>query len=173
MMLRSDINRKLLVDKLCERWAVEKTAIELYDLAVGKAERARADPALIARLREIREQESQNERMLVEFIEGLGWSIDKETPSMLVALREGMGLIEVCQHPDSQLPHVLHALLASEMIDNAGWELLIELSAEAAVDEEALRRMRAALRHEKEHLHFVRAQLEKIEREELETPPPS
>jgi rubrerythrin len=166
-MLRTDVNRKLLVDKLCERWVVEKTAVELYDRAIEHAGRDGARPDVIARFEEIRSQEKDHEEMLEEFIRGLGWDPKKETPSAAVALREGAGLLDVCSRADAHLPHVLHALLTAELVDNAGWELLIDLATEAAVDEIVLRRMRAALRQEKEHLHWVRTHLDKMEREEL------
>lgn len=38
----------------------------------------------------------------------------------------------------TELPHLFHALLSAELLDNAGWELLVQLADEAA-DREAKR----------------------------------
>jgi hypothetical protein len=47
------------------------------------------------------------------------------------------------------------ALLTAELIDNAGWELLLEL-ADDADDADARREFRKRAHHEEEHLLFAR-----------------
>ena len=49
----------------------------------------------------------------------------------------------------------MHALLTAELVDNAGWELLLEL-ADDADDADARREFRKRLHEEEEHLIFMR-----------------
>jgi hypothetical protein len=50
---------------------------------------------------------------------------------------------------------MFHALLTTELADNAGWELLIEL-ADDVDDDEMRREFKKRLHEEEEHLIFVR-----------------
>jgi hypothetical protein len=59
------------------------------------------------------------------------------------------------------LPHLLQALLAAELVDNAGWDLLAQLADEAG-DREAKRAFKKRLHEEEDHLLFVRKAVEKL-----------
>jgi ferritin-like metal-binding protein YciE len=73
--------------------------------------------------------------------------------------RESQGIEKVVQE-DSELPHLFHALLAAELVDNAGWDLLVQLADEAG-DRQAKKEFRKRLNEEAEHLVVVRRALEK------------
>ncbi len=62
---------------------------------------------------------------------------------------------------DAQLPHLFHALLAAELVDNAGWDLLAQLADEAG-DHSAKREFKKRLHEEEDHLLFIRKAVEKL-----------
>ena len=64
------------------------------------------------------------------------------------------------------LPVFVHALLTAELVDNAGWQLLLELADEAD-DLEARQAFRRRLHEEEDHLIFTRRLVERLTRKEL------
>lgn len=62
---------------------------------------------------------------------------------------------------DAELPHLLHAMLAAELVDNAGWDLLAQVADEAG-DGKAKRAFKKRLHEEEDHLTFVRKAVEKL-----------
>lgn len=62
---------------------------------------------------------------------------------------------------DAELPHLFHALLAAELVDNAGWDLLAQVADEAG-DREARKEFKKRLHEEEDHLLFVRKAVEKL-----------
>jgi rubrerythrin len=169
-MMRSDVNRDLLVDKLCERWVVERASEELHARAIEHARRDQSLGQLAERLIDFQRHEKEHAEMLEALLRQLGREPSRESPSARVAGKETDGLLEVGRRDDAELPHVLQALLAAELIDVAGWELLVDLARDADLDAEWLRSIKTALAREKEHVHFVKTQLELLEREELASP---
>jgi ferritin-like metal-binding protein YciE len=69
---------------------------------------------------------------------------------------ETMGLLQAATDPRTTLAQTLHAALAAELADNAGWETLI-LLAEDAGHTTMVERFREALEHEVTHLENVRS----------------
>jgi hypothetical protein len=67
---------------------------------------------------------------------------------------------------DAKLPHLFHALLAAELVDNAGWDLLVQLADEAG-DHEAKRQFKKRLHEEEDHLIFVRKAVQKFSFQEI------
>jgi ferritin-like protein len=165
--MKADLDKNKLIDKLLERWIVEKTAFELYGLAAERARLLGNRQGLVVRLEEIRRQEKDHEEMIEEVVRALGGELDRNLPSVQVAQREASGLLEVLRKPDAQLPHVLHALLTAELVDNAGWDLLIELGNQAGLGHETMRRFRLAFDAEKDHLATIRGLLQEIARSEV------
>jgi len=66
-----------------------------------------------------------------------------------------MGIMQVLTDPRSSVPQCLQALLTAELTDNAGWELLIELTSSLGYDDMRVQ-FETALVHEEEHLQNVR-----------------
>jgi hypothetical protein len=79
--------------------------------------------------------------------------------------RESKGIEEVVMS-DAELPHLLHALLAAELVDNAGWDLLAEVADEAGAHS-TKREFKKRLHEEEDHLTFVRKAVEKLAFQEV------
>lgn len=120
---------EILVDKLGERLAFERSGVRLYDAVIAKAKALDAGGAeLVALLQHIRDEEYEHMLMVAEAIETLGADPTAMTPCADVAAVKSMGIMQVVTDPRSNIPQALGALLTAELEDNAAWELLIELA---------------------------------------------
>jgi bacterioferritin (cytochrome b1) len=149
-------NREKVIDLLSERLEFERAGVKLYDTILEKIEGA-TDPnvsRLLPDMRKHRDQEKEHEEWLEEQIRSLGGDANKKTEMAELTLRESKGIEEVVSQ-DDQVTHLFHALLTAELVDNAGWELLIEL-ADDADDREARREFKQRLHEEEDHLIFAR-----------------
>lgn len=122
----------LLMDKLGERLAFERTGTRLYDALITKFEAMQdgTTSMTLADLQEIREDEWRHFSMVANAIESMGGDPTAQTPCADVAGVESMGLIQVISDPRTTLAQSLHAILVAEMTDNNGWEMLIALAEE-------------------------------------------
>lgn len=148
---------RLLLDKLGERLAFERTGTRLYDALLVKCE---TDPdAMVSSMSldaviQIRDDELNHFRQLTEAIESLGGDPTAQTPCADLAGVEAMGLMQVLTDPRTSLTQSLHAILLAEMADNAGWELLIA-TAETQGQKEMADAFRICLQEEREHMQNV------------------
>lgn len=175
---------ELLFDKIGERIAFERAGTRLYDAMIAKyraameeggdlpstAEALAAtgeDPALLdgfanespmATLTRIRSEELAHFHMLCETMEAMGGDPTAQTPSADVIGTASMGIMQVLTDPRTTLAQSLCALLTAELTDNAGWELLAELAAQAGEDEFSAACL-DALAQEEQHLLVVRTWL--------------
>ncbi len=166
-----------VIDVLNERLAFERAGVKLYD-RVLEVMRATADENVTRMLDEMqahRDQEKEHEEWLEEQIRGLGGDAHSETEKSRLVTRESKGIEEVIMS-DAQLPHLLHALLAAELVDNAGWDLLVQPADEAG-DRDAKKEFKKRLHEEEDHLLFLRKAMEKLSFNEVlgesEKPPRS
>jgi len=123
---------QILLDKLAERLAMERSATRLYDalltkLAVMTEGRASINLEQVAA---IRGDEARHAVMLAEAIASMGGDPTAMTPSADLVGVEGMGLVQVLNDPRTSLAQSLHALLTAELSDGVGWETLIALADE-------------------------------------------
>ncbi len=151
-----------VIDVLNERLAFERAGVKLYDRVL---EVVRASPdANVQRMREElqqhRDEEKEHEEWLEAQIRSLGGDAHGETDKSRLVTRESKGIEEVVMS-DAQLPHLFHALLAAELVDNAGWDLLAQIADEAG-DHGAKREFKKRLHEEEDHLLFVRKAVEKL-----------
>ncbi len=122
----------ILLDKLGERLAFERTGVRLYDALITKCE-AMLDGTLsmqVEDLRDIREDEARHFLTVTRAIEALGGDPTAQTPSADMVGVESLGLVQVLADPRSTIEQSLHALLTAELSDQAGWESLIALAEE-------------------------------------------
>lgn len=150
----------VLIDKLGERLAFERTGVRLYDLAMTKLAVTgswKGGPTL-EDLKEIREDEFSHFRMLAELVEALGADPTVMTPCADVAAVASSGVIKVLSDPRTNAAQALEALLIAELTDVDSWSMLIDLT-EAAGMTKSADKMREALRSEETHLQRVRAWL--------------
>lgn len=145
----------LLMDKLGERLAFERSGTRLYDALMTKCKAAGAKiPA--KELQHIRDEEAMHFALCGAAIQSLGGDPTQQTPCADVAGVEGMGLIQVLTDPRTTVAQALHAILVAEMTDNAAWEELIEL-AQPMGNDDLVARFQKAQANEAEHLEKVRA----------------
>lgn len=152
---------EVLLDKLGERLAFERTGTRLYDALIAKFDVAQTGIPSMTRgeLMKIRNEEMRHFSMLADAIQDVGGDPTAQTPSADVAGVEAIGLMQVVTDPRTTLAQSLHAVLVAEMTDNNGWDHLITLAQEngqiaMASDFEAARN------EERTHLHSVERWLE-------------
>lgn len=147
----------VLLDKLSERLAFERMGVRLYEALLNKCEalgESTPGPTLDD-VRRIGSEELDHFLMLNETITELGGDPTVESPSADIAAVASMGILQVLTDPRSSVPQCLQALLTAELTDNAGWELLIELTSNLGYDD-MRQQFETALTHEEEHLQNVR-----------------
>ena len=143
----------VLMDKLGERLAFERAGVRLYDALMVKCSEDSAK-AILKDLRRIREEEAVHFALIGAAIQALGGDPTAQTPSADVTGVEGAGLMQVLNDPKTTVAQALHAILVAEMIDNAAWDELIELTGQAGNDD-LVARFTKARDEEQEHLMKV------------------
>ncbi len=149
-------NRDKVVDVLAERLCFERADVKLYD-KILETMRESKEPAVIAmtpQMEEYRDQEKEHRDWLEQCIRQLGGDDRQVTDRARIAALEAAGIEEVVTK-DRELPYLFHALLAAELVDSAGWDLLVELADEAG-DRKARKEFKKRHEEEAQHLSFVR-----------------
>lgn len=160
-------NPEVLIDKLGERLAFERSGTRLYDALLTKFQATSDQPPQMSsdKLAHIRDEEARHFKLVAGAIEALGADPTAQTPSADVSGVEAMGLMQVVDDPRTSLAQALHAILVAELADNAGWDMLIKLA-----DEMGQARMvtdfREALATEQKHLALVKSWYEQAVRSE-------
>lgn len=146
-----------LLDLLTERLTFERTGVKLYDNVIAEVKKSKdaAIARMVPQLSKHRDQEKEHEEWLEEQVRALGSDAHTETDLSELIMREARGVKEVVE-TDDELPHLFHALLTAELVDENGWKLLVQLADEAE-DEEALRGFIQRAREEEDHLLYMRS----------------
>ena len=152
------VNKDALVDKLCERLAVETGGVEIYRAAIAKID----VPNVAARLEHFMRDEARHRDLLDAYLTRLGVE-DRETPSARLARHEGNAYLELIGEAETPA-QVLNIMLTVELVDENGWEMLVNLGRDLG-DDELVRTLDTALQEEKEHLRGVRGMLAQMTRE--------
>ncbi len=154
-MLKGD-SPQILLDKLGERLAFERTGTRLYDALITKCDvMLDGDISMtIEDLEQIRADEARHFNMIADAIESLGGDPTSQTPSADLAGVESMGLVQVLNDPRTTIAQSLHAIVTAELSDKAGWETLIALADEHDLTE-MVDDFTQALNQEREHLALV------------------
>ena len=178
-------NPSILLDKMGERLAYERSGTRLYDALITKYEglsqvdgesvtaalrmdRKNGDGgedavfdggSALETLQRIRSEELEHFKMLSMSIEALGGDPTAQTPCADVSGTASMGFMQVLTDPRTTLAQCLNTMLSVELTDNAGWELLIQLADDAG-ETEIAGQFLAALGQEQQHLTIIRSWLE-------------
>ena len=146
----------MLIDKLGERMAFERTGTRLYDAVLTKLALSPDSGSSITEeaLRTIRNQELAHFSLVASAIESIGGDPTAQTPCADLVGVESLGLMQVVSEPRTSLAQSLHALLVAELNDNSGWETLIAL-ADAHGQQAMVENFTQALNQEREHLRLV------------------
>ncbi len=154
---------QVLLDKLGERAAFERGGTRLFDAVLAKFD---ADPhahGSVSRdiLQHFRNEEAQHFQLVCEAVEQLGGDPTAMTPCANLVGVQAMGLWQSVTDPRTTLAQCLNTMLVAELVDNAGWELLIRL-AESSGHDDLAKRFQMALKEEGEHLMQVRAWVQEL-----------
>jgi hypothetical protein len=161
---------EVLVDKLGERLAFERSGTRLYDALILKyrtvAEQGRVPSLPVpinagsedagSTLKRIRTEEHEHFLMLTEAIRALGGDPTAQTPCADVSGVASMGLMQVVTDPRTTFAQSLQAVLIAELADNAGWELLISLATDAG-EADMAEQFQRALIQEQDHLLTIKS----------------
>jgi len=158
------MNRQKLLDKLGERWLFEKKTVFLYEQILGKLEAMDFDLD-VSQLRTFRAQELEHQKQLERYIQQLGSSPKRKTPSQRAVEIEAQAFSNIIEE-SREASQILHVLLDAELEDNASWDLLIQL-AKRAGQRDFIASFSKAWDEEKVHLRTVRNLIGRIARREL------
>lgn len=147
----------VLLDKLGERLAFERTGVRLYDALLVKLQASHThDPSIsIEDLEEIRDDELRHAGLLAAALESMGADPTAVTPCADVAGVMGSGFVAVLTDSKTTLTQCLNTMLMVELADVAGWELLIELT-DQLQQEELADEFRMAAEEEDRHEMKIR-----------------
>lgn len=148
---------RVLLDKLGERLAFERSGTRLYEAVLAKCQASGNGVPMpqLGQLEHFCAEEARHFQLIAECIESLGGDPTAQTPCGDVTGVESAGFMQVVSDPQTSVNQSLHAILVAELADNAGWEELIALAKECGQDD-MVQRFGKALEEEREHLHQVR-----------------
>jgi rubrerythrin len=156
----------VLIDKLGERLAYERTGVRLYEALLMKLQTASGGPVPdSSAVERIRDDEEAHFHMVARFLVSIGADPTAMTPCADVMGVASMGHLQVLTDPRTSVAQALNSILAVELTDNASWELLIELVNEAGHTEMS-QAFTVALETERQHLETVRGWLRQAVLEE-------
>jgi hypothetical protein len=154
---------QVLVDKLGERLAFERGGTRLYDTLLVKCRAA--SPALPAEdveaLRRFPDQEVQHFMLVADALESLGADPTAQTPCADPVGVQSMGLVQAMNDPRTSIVQSLNVMMDTELIDNAGWEMLIGLARSLGHGRIA-DDFEVAARQEAQHLVHIRELVERL-----------
>jgi rubrerythrin len=147
---------ELLLDKLGERLAFERTGTRLYDALITKFDTVDdgTTSMKVDDLQKIRDDEARHFSILADAMDSLGADPTAQTPCADVTGVEAIGLVQVVTDPRTTLAQSLHAILVAEMADQNGWEMLIVLAEEHSLNA-MVSDFSLALNEERSHLQRV------------------
>lgn len=134
--LATNIQEKLLsgnhalVDKLGERIAFERTGTRLYEALLSKYHGANNQKFLpeLGRIEQFYLEELKHFQHVCEALTNIGGDPTALTPAADISGTAAWGWIQVISDPRTNFLQSLDIILQAELVDNAGWELLIELA---------------------------------------------
>ena len=153
---------EVLIDKLGERLAFERTGTRLYEALLSKCEvrRDEARELPIQQLWQFHDEEARHFALVAEVIKHLGADPTAQTPCADASAVASMGLVQVLTDPRTSIAQSIHAIHIAELADNDGWQLLIELMDGLGLDGFATK-FRQALTEEDRHLKTIRELMSK------------
>jgi rubrerythrin len=152
------VNRDVLVDKLCERLAVETGGVDIYQSIIAKM----PDETIAARLKHFMQEEAKHRDMIAAYLDKLGVA-PTETASARLARLEAQAFVKLVDEASTPA-QLLNILLTFELMDENAWEMLINFGRDTG-DEEIVRTFNMALKEEKEHLRGVRGMMAAMTRQ--------
>lgn len=148
----------VLVDKLGERAAFERTGTRLYEGLLSKFDAYGSWEGGPTRgdLEQFHREELEHFGLVVKAIQQMGADPTVMTPSADVHAVASEGVMKVITDARTDLRQSLEAILIAELADNECWDNLIKLARASGQDSMAEGFERAYM-EEQRHLHHVRA----------------
>lgn len=160
--------RHAFLDKLRERMSFEKTGAKLYEALLKKYHAIEAEskkrkglqfevddlPPLF-QLEKFHHEEKNHYEMTRKILSSIGGNPDTKPNDDVCSMVES-AWVQMIEDPRTSFVQSLDIILQAELVDNAGWEILIEL-AETLNMEDAIEKFEHALEEENTHLAYVRA----------------
>ncbi len=159
---------QVLVDRIAERLAFERTGTRLYEALIVKHAAYANELSNVSaeRLAQFHAEEAEHFVLLAEALQSLGADPTAQTPGADLVGIQGQGLVQALSEPRTNFVQALCTILIAELADNDGWEMLINLATTAGFDE-LVDRFRTAREQEDEHLDQVRTWLLELSTAEL------
>jgi ferritin-like protein len=147
----------VLLDKLGERLAFERTGTRLYEAVLEKFDAFGGWEGGPTRdeLQQHHDEELRHFRLIKEAINSLGGDPTVMTPAADITGVASEGLLKVITDPRTSLAESLEALLTAELVDNDSWQMLIALTGSLGHDRMS-QEFQGALEAEQRHLESVR-----------------
>jgi hypothetical protein len=151
----------VFLDLIGERLAFERGGVRLYDALLVKFAAADEHPGgpTLEDLQTIRADELAHFHLLVGLCKELGGDPTAMTPGADIIVNASSGLIKVVADPHTTFDQALKAILTAELVDNDGWELLLQLATQLELVDIAAQ-LDAAGAVEERHLDRVRRWVE-------------
>ncbi|WPU63875.1 ferritin-like domain-containing protein [Peredibacter starrii] len=149
-------SKTLLMDKLGERLAFERSGVRLYEALLSKYHGSPNKEILppLEQLEHFYEAELNHFTLVSDVILELGGDPTAVTPSADVTGVASCGWVQVIADPRTTFMQSLEVIHMAELVDNACWELLIELARNNNLEQIASS-FEEALEEEREHLENV------------------
>jgi rubrerythrin len=150
----------VLLDKIGERLAFERTGTRLYEALIFKAQHStlNGEGPSLDRLQEIHDEEMKHMGILWNAMQQLGADPTAETPCADTSGVMSIGLLQVLTDPRTTVAQCLSAILTAELVDNDGWTMLIDLAGSLG-HKDLVGPFQQALNEEEEHLAYIRKTL--------------
>lgn len=150
----------VMIDKLGERLAFERSGVRLYDALITKCQSA--EPVLdVSTLEQFRNDEAEHFALVQDCIVSMGGDPTAQTPGADSSGMAAMGLMQVMNDPRSSISQCVEAILMAELADVAAWELLIELVDEAGLSE-YVDKFQQAKQTEDQHMQTMKDWLQSL-----------
>jgi hypothetical protein len=148
----------VLIDKLGERLAFERTGVRLYEALIAKFDALGGYPDGPTRddLVHHRDEEAAHFLLVAETLEKLGGDPTAQTPAADVHGVASCGIGQVVCDPRTSLPQALEAMMVAELTDFDAWKMLIELAGDLPDNTIPVAEFERARDAEQEHLADTR-----------------
>lgn len=143
----------VLLDKLGERLAFERSGVRLYEALKVKVKESSGPPPTVVEVEEIRDEELSHFALVAESLRQLGGDPTTMTPCADVTAVASQGILKVVTDPKTTLAQSLDAILSAELTDTAGWDMLVTLASSYGLKDMAATFAEA---HVRESAHVAR-----------------
>lgn len=157
------IGNHALMDKLGERAVFERIGTRLYEALIIKYEANDHKERLpqLARIEQFYLEELKHFQMISDIIKKHGGDPSSLTPAADISCVANAGWSQVIMDPRTSFLQSLEMILQAELIDNASWELLIEIAERCGQNELAII-FQQALDEEAFHLVTVKQWVQEL-----------